>query len=147
MNLWLSPLGIWYYRKVTTLPCGRRKEIKKSLHTRDKLTARAAVAKLLACVRSRAQPVVQPTSEPENPQPQPHIKPALSATKPVAPLLSVLSDRYLKEKALSWATKELSNQKNYIGSFIEALGAIQNPMVTVWLNSTSIIPTGMSHQH
>ena len=33
MNLWLSPHGIWYYRKVTTLPCGRRKEIKKSLHT------------------------------------------------------------------------------------------------------------------
>ncbi|MFL9625354.1 hypothetical protein [Aeromonas jandaei] len=29
MNLWLSPHGIWYYRKVTTLPCGRRKEIKK----------------------------------------------------------------------------------------------------------------------
>jgi hypothetical protein len=69
------------------------------------------------------------------------------AAKPVAPLLSVLSDRYLKEKALSWATKEISNQKNYIGSFIKALGAIQNTMVTVWLDSTSIIPTGMSHQH
>ena len=40
MNLWLSPHGIWYYRKVTTLPCGRRKEIKKSLQTRDKLCAR-----------------------------------------------------------------------------------------------------------
>ena len=37
-------------------------------------------------------------------------------------LLSVLSDRYLKEKALSWAPKELSNQKNYIGCFIKALG-------------------------
>ncbi len=45
MNLWLSPHGIWYYRKVTTLPCGRRKEIKKSLHTREKLIARAVVAK------------------------------------------------------------------------------------------------------
>nr|WP_279490714.1 integrase [Aeromonas veronii] len=122
MNLWLSPHGIWYYRKVTTLPCGRRKEIKKSLHTRDKLTARAAVAKLLACVRSKAQPVVQPTSEPENPQPQPYIKPAVPAARPLAPLLSVLSGRYLKEKALSWAPKELSNQKNYIGCFIKALG-------------------------
>ncbi|WP_241658157.1 hypothetical protein [Aeromonas sobria] len=122
MNLWLSPHGIWYYRKVTTLPCGRRKEIKKSLHTRDKLMARAAVAKLLACVRSRAQPVVQSISEPESPQPQLFIKPAVPAAKPLAPLLSVLSDRYLKEKALSWAPKELSNQKNYIGSFIEALG-------------------------
>ncbi|MEH8227335.1 hypothetical protein [Aeromonas veronii] len=60
MNLWLSPHGIWYYRKVTTLPCGRRKEIKKSLHTRDKLTARAAVAKLLACVRSRPKLIQLP---------------------------------------------------------------------------------------
>ncbi len=60
MNLWLSPHGIWYYRKVTTLPCGRRKEIKKSLHTRDKPTARAAVAKLLACVRSRPKPIQLP---------------------------------------------------------------------------------------
>ncbi|MBL0666086.1 site-specific integrase [Aeromonas jandaei] len=122
MNLWLSPHGIWYYRKVTTLPCGRRKEIKKSLHTRDKLTARSKVAQLLACVRSRAQPVVQSASEPENPQPQSHIKPAVPAAKSLAPLLSVLSDRYLKEKALSWAPKELSNQKNYIGCFIKALG-------------------------
>lgn len=65
---------------------------------------------------------MQPTSEPENPQPQPNIKPAVPAAKPVAPLLSVLSDRYLKEKALSWAPKELSNQKNYIGCFIKALG-------------------------
>ncbi|PKQ78835.1 hypothetical protein CJP16_09855 [Aeromonas sobria] len=42
MNLWLTPHGIWYYRKVTTLPCGRRKEIKKSLHTRDKLDCQQA---------------------------------------------------------------------------------------------------------
>ncbi|WP_429144265.1 hypothetical protein [Aeromonas veronii] len=27
-----------------------------------------------------------------------------------------------KEKALSWAPKELSNQKNYIGCVIKALG-------------------------
>ena len=80
------------------------------------------MTQLLACVRSRPKPVVQPTSEPENPQPQPNIKPAVPAAKPVAPLLSVLSDRYLKEKALSWAPKELSNQKNYIGCFIKALG-------------------------
>ncbi len=60
MNLWLSPHGIRYYRKVTTLPCGRRKEIKKSLHTRDKLTARAAVAKRLACARSRPKPIQLP---------------------------------------------------------------------------------------
>lgn len=93
MNLWLSPHGIWYYRKVTTLPCDRRKEIKKSLHTRDKLCARSKVAQLLACVCSKAKPVVQPTSESENPQPQPHIKPAVPAAKPLAPLLSVSCDR------------------------------------------------------
>ena len=39
MNLWLSPHGIWYYRKVTRLPCGGRKEIEKSLQTLAKLAA------------------------------------------------------------------------------------------------------------
>lgn len=71
MNLWLSPHGIWYYRKVTTLPCGRRKEIKKSLHTRDKLCARNKVTQLLACVRSRPADVnVAPheQSVPRNPR-------------------------------------------------------------------------------
>ena len=70
MNLWLSPQGIWYYRKVTVLPSGRRKDIKKSLRTRDKLVAREQVAKMLACVRSRVksesvQPEPQPSSLPE----------------------------------------------------------------------------------
>ncbi len=60
MNLWLSPHGIWYYRKVTTLPCGRRKEINKSLRPRDKPTARAAVVKLPACARSRPKPIQLP---------------------------------------------------------------------------------------
>ncbi|MGL5524119.1 MAG: hypothetical protein ACRDCY_09870 [Aeromonas veronii] len=60
MNLWLSPHGIWYYRKVTTLPCGRRKEIKKSMHTRDKLCARHKVTQLLACVGSRPKPIQSP---------------------------------------------------------------------------------------
>lgn len=40
MNLWLKPHGIWYYRKVAILPCGRRKDVKKSLRTRDQLVAR-----------------------------------------------------------------------------------------------------------
>ncbi|CAD7491074.1 tyrosine-type recombinase/integrase [Aeromonas dhakensis] len=122
MNLWLSPHGIWYYRKVTTLPCGRRKEIKKSLHTRDKLTARAAVAKLLACVRSRPKPNQLHADVNAAPHEQSVAQPMTPATKPRAPLLSVLSDRYQKEKALSWAPKERKNQKNYLGSFIEALG-------------------------
>ncbi len=63
MNLWLSPHGIWYYRKVTTLPCGRRKEIKKSLHTRDKLWARKKVAKLFACMRFRPKPMQLPADD------------------------------------------------------------------------------------
>ena len=122
MNLWLSPHGIWYYRKVTTLPCGRRKEIKKSLHTRDKLTARHKVARLLACVRSRPKSGVEPVAQPETVQQQSVVKPMAPAAKPLAPLLSALSDRYQKEKALSWAPKERKNQKHYLGSFIEALG-------------------------
>lgn len=56
MNLWLSPQGIWYYRKVTMLPCGRRKDINKSLRARDKLAVRENVAQLLTCARSRVKP-------------------------------------------------------------------------------------------
>ncbi|VXA79361.1 MULTISPECIES: site-specific integrase [Aeromonas] len=122
MNLWLSPHGIWYYRKVTTLPCGRRKEIKQSLRTRDKLCARHKVAQLLACVRSRPTSTVPSVGAPEAPVSQSSTKPVARAAKPLAPLLSVLSDRYQKEKALSWAPKERKNQKHYLGSFIEALG-------------------------
>ncbi|OZG41430.1 hypothetical protein CAK78_13435 [Aeromonas sp. A35_P] len=49
MNLWLSPHGIWYYRKVTTLPCGRRKEIKKSPHSRTCGPACHSAAFAAAC--------------------------------------------------------------------------------------------------
>ncbi|WP_411165872.1 integrase [Aeromonas sp. DSM 116730] len=136
MNLWLSPQGIWYYRKVTVLPCGRRKDIKKSLRTRDKLVAREQVAKMLACARSRVKPEsVQPEPQPNSlPEPQRLSQQTSSASNPApqsapvgssviaSPVLSELSDRYLKEKALSWAPKELSNQKNYIGYFIKTLG-------------------------
>ena len=101
MNLWLSPHGIWYYRKVAILPCGRRKEIKKSLHTRDKLCARHKVTQLLACVRSRPKPNQLPADVTVDPQEQSVAQPTTPAAKPLAPLLSVLSDRYQKEKALS----------------------------------------------
>ena len=95
MNLWLSPQGIWYVRKVTTLPCGRRKEIKKSLRTRDKLAARNKVSQLLSCVRSRAVPTDELAATHQTPSNQPSSKPAAQAAKPLVPLLSVLSDRYL----------------------------------------------------
>ncbi|MFM4719323.1 hypothetical protein ACEUBT_07490 [Aeromonas bivalvium] len=89
MHLWLSPHGIWYYRKVTTLPCGRRKEIKKSLHTRDKLCARHKVTQLLAaCVRSRPKPIQLPADATVDPQEQSVTQPMTPATKPLAPLLS-----------------------------------------------------------
>ncbi len=128
MNIWLSAQGICDYRKVTVLPCGRRKDIKKSLRTRDKLVAREQVAKMLACARSRVKPAaVQPEPQQLPQQIQPAVNPApktVSATPSAiaSPVLSELSERYLKEKALSWAPKELSNQKNYIGYFIKSLG-------------------------
>ncbi len=46
------PHGIWYFRKVTIMPYGRRKEIKKTLRTRDKSEAKRKVLDLLSCVRS-----------------------------------------------------------------------------------------------
>lgn len=136
MNLWLSPQGIWYYCKVTVLPCGRRKDIKKSLRIRDKLVACEKVVQLLACARSRVKPKsIQPEPQPNSlPEPQRLPQQTLSAANPApkavsaapsaiaSPVLSELSERYLKEKALSWAPKEPSNQKNYIGYFIKALG-------------------------
>ncbi|MGX9080707.1 hypothetical protein ACWTQY_33175, partial [Klebsiella pneumoniae] len=88
-------------RKVTTLPCGRRKEIKQSLRTRDKLCARHKVTQLLACVRSRAKPIQLHADVTVDPQEQSVAQPTTPAAKPLAPLLSVLSDRYQKEKALS----------------------------------------------
>jgi len=51
-NLWLSPHGIWYFRKVYLLPSGKRKETRKSLRTRCKRTAKEQVVNLLACEQS-----------------------------------------------------------------------------------------------
>ncbi|MGL4753274.1 MAG: hypothetical protein ACRCXB_12845, partial [Aeromonadaceae bacterium] len=70
MNLWLSPHGIWYFRKVTIMPCGRRKEIKKTLRTRDKSEAKKKVLDLLACVRSGSK------TRPDNPLPSSFVEQA-----------------------------------------------------------------------
>lgn len=98
VNLWLSAQGIWYYRKMTLLPCG---------HFRIKPVV--------------AQPEPQPNSLSESQQPQqqrqsaanPALQSALMAPSAISsPVLSELSERDLKEKALFWAPKALSNQKN-----------------------------------
>ncbi|EEV5818323.1 site-specific integrase [Escherichia coli] len=39
MSLMLSRHGIWYYRKVNVLPCGKRREFRRSLGTRSKIEA------------------------------------------------------------------------------------------------------------
>jgi predicted methyltransferase MtxX (methanogen marker protein 4) len=52
VNLWLFRKVSGTTAKVTVLSCGRRKDIKKSLRTRDKLVARDKVAQLLACAFS-----------------------------------------------------------------------------------------------
>lgn len=114
MNLWLSPQGIWYYRKVTVLPCGRRKDIKKSLRTRDKLVARKQVAQMLACARSWGKPdsvqqEPQPNFLPEpqqlSQQPQPAVNPTPNAVSAASsalssPVPSELSEHYLIEGAV-----------------------------------------------
>ncbi|WP_139310417.1 hypothetical protein [Photobacterium proteolyticum] len=58
-NLWLSPHGIWYFRKVYLLPSDKGKETRKSLRRRCKRTAKEQVINLLACEqssRSSSQP-------------------------------------------------------------------------------------------
>lgn len=60
-NLYLSRHGIWYFRKVTTLPSGKVKDIKKSLRTRIKSEAKAKVIALLGCdVSKRTAPINEP---------------------------------------------------------------------------------------
>ena len=46
MYLLLSRHGIWYYRKSYVLDSGKRKEIRRSLATKDKREAKLLVAKL-----------------------------------------------------------------------------------------------------
>jgi len=114
VNLWLSPQCIRYYRKVTVLPCGRRKDIKKSLRTRDKLVAHEQVAQMLACARSRVKSVAV-QSEPQShslPEFQQLPQQTLSAVNPApkavsaapsaisSPVPSELSERYLIERAV-----------------------------------------------
>ncbi len=138
MNLWLSPHGIWYFRKVTIMPCGRRKEIKKTLRTRDKSEAKKKVLELLACVRSGSK------TRPDNPLPSSFLEQAcLSASDPIVvpnppanqvpipskpprtvetPKLSRLADKYLKERSMSWSAQETRHQKHYLYTFIERAG-------------------------
>lgn len=47
MHLLLSRHGIWYYRKTYLLSSGKRKEIRKSLRTRDKREAKQLAIKIL----------------------------------------------------------------------------------------------------
>ena len=125
-------------RKVTTLPCGRSKEIKKTLRTRDKSEAKRKVLELLACVRSSGKthaadplpssfqeqanlqasdPIVVPRQpeRQESTQRKPH--------RPVeTPKLSKLADKYLKERSMSWAAQETRHQKHYLYTFIEQAG-------------------------
>lgn len=90
MNLWLSAQGIWYYRKMTLLPCG---------HFRVKPVV----------AQSEPQQLQQQRQSAANSAPQS----ALMAPSAISsPVLSELSERYLKERALSWVPEALSNQKN-----------------------------------
>ena len=46
MSLMLSRHGIWYYRKVNLMPCGKRCEFRRSLGTRSKTEALKRVERL-----------------------------------------------------------------------------------------------------
>lgn len=60
-NLMLSRHGIWYYRKVTVTPRGKRKEIRKSLRTRNKQEAKLKVLALQNCfISKRTEPINEP---------------------------------------------------------------------------------------
>ena len=52
MHLLLSRHGIWYYRKSYILESGKRREIRKSLGTRDKRETKLLISKILSITYS-----------------------------------------------------------------------------------------------
>lgn len=110
-NLWLSPYGIWYFRKVYLLPSGKRKEIRKSLRTRDKREANERVIKLLACNYS-----VPKDNSIEPSHAHQHREKVLTTKH----LLSHL-DSYLIFKSRHCAEREVSTIRRFIFRYVDFL--------------------------
>lgn len=94
MNLWLSPQGIWYYRKVTVLPVVVVKRSKNPC-----IPAQADGLCDFSYLRAWPKSGVELVAPPETSRLQSVATPMTQAVKPLAPRLSALSDSYLKEKS------------------------------------------------
>ena len=109
-NLMLSRHGIWYYRKVYILPCGRRKELRKSLKTRSKKTAKQLVQRYL---QDDAANLMLTTEPKRIPQKQRSSRKAEKPTDYKAQL-----QVYLKHKAESCCERELKTIKRYVNRYL-----------------------------
>ncbi len=113
MNLILSRHGIWYSRFTYLLPSGKRKEIRKSLRTRCKLTARRMVRDMRLVA-----PVQCGHSQPEQVSSQTSPAPTLSVLK-----LSKAIELWLSERRLEGlGERELKRIKTYLELLLKTVG-------------------------
>ncbi|MGF1758408.1 site-specific integrase [Photobacterium sagamiensis] len=143
-NLWLSPHGIWYFRKVYLLPSGKRKETRKSLRTRCKCTAKEQVIKLLACEQSSRSP--SPSTFPSQCN-------APSSPVTITPdYLSEHLEHYIEIKARRCCERELLTIRRFITRYIaylrqnDTFDAISSSTAASFLDSLTVaIPTKNKH--
>ena len=126
MNLWLSPLRHpGSCQKVTTAPCASlQRDQNPCIPERQALPPAKLLPNCLpVCVQTRNLPLAVCLGAPEACQIQSSTKPVAQAAKPLAPTPVSLGDHYpQKEKALSWAPKELKNQNYYLSLLYRGSG-------------------------
>ncbi|UTV28440.1 site-specific integrase [Photobacterium atrarenae] len=143
-NLWLSPHGFWYFRKVNLLPSGKRKETRKSLRTRCKRTAKEQVIKLLTCDQS--------SSSASTPAHLSQCNPPSLPVNITPDYLSAHLERYLVVKAKRCCERELLTIGRYIRRYItylrqdEKADATSSATASSFLDSLTVaVPTKNKH--
>ncbi|MGF1758407.1 site-specific integrase [Photobacterium sagamiensis] len=109
-NLWLSKQGIWYFRKITTQSNGKRKEVKRSLRTRDKRLAQQKVYALLSCAVSKR---TEPENEPEVIDFQSELKAYLSFKSLKVAEREILTIERFITRYLAYTSDPLSKQQAF----------------------------------
>lgn len=115
MNLVLSRHGIWYSRFTYLLPCGRRKEIRRSLRTRSKRIARCMVQQMqLPAVSQAPRHDAGQQSVPVNQPTQP-----IQRTLKLSKAIELWMDERAKE---GLGERELRRIRTYVEALLAVVG-------------------------
>ncbi len=133
MRLFLSRHGIWYYRKSYLLPSGKRKEIRKSLATKDKYVAKRLVAAMdanrrISNLADLNQDIPPPTT---------------------LPPLKVCIQRYLSENSHLWQPvhqARISKTLNQLPQ-LNTTKAEVSTLKELWLKDKSIVTVNKLLRH